>query len=151
MDRRYHVPPSRNTQPLSSIIWDKFSDRRMALHNSSFRTLFLASPLWLQSPLQPHHYPAPPAPIYVVGIHISDPLEQELPAPDLYSITDGKNRSRINTASQRHRQAYKTGFQQEMARIQEEFLRVRSSLLALQTHQSIVDGLNRQAGLLSAS
>ena len=72
LDRRYHVPPSRNVQPLSIIIWDKFSDRQIALHKSSFRTLFLASPLWLQSPLQPHHYPAPPAPIYVAGIHILD-------------------------------------------------------------------------------
>ena len=87
----------------------------------------------------------------VVGIHVSDPLEQELPTPDLYSITDGKTRSRINTASKNHRNAYRTGFQQEMARIQEEFLRVRSPLLTLQTNQSIVDGLNRQSALAAGA
>ena len=32
LDRRYHVPPSRNVQPLCSMIWDKFSDRRIPLH-----------------------------------------------------------------------------------------------------------------------
>lgn len=87
----------------------------------------------------------------VVGIHVSDPLEQELPAPDLYSITDGTRRSRINTASSQHRSAYRTGYQREMARIQEEFLRVRSPLLTLQTNQSIVDGLNRQSTMMAGS
>ncbi|MDA0978532.1 MAG: DUF58 domain-containing protein [Proteobacteria bacterium] len=85
----------------------------------------------------------------VVGIHVSDPLEQSLPAPDLYTITDGISRSRINTASRRHREAYETGFQQRLAAIQEEFMRVRSPLITLQTHQSIVDGLNRQAAAMA--
>jgi hypothetical protein len=81
----------------------------------------------------------------VVGVHISDPLEQSLPTPDLYSITNGTERSRINTGNRRHREAYETGFRQQMAAIQEEFMRVRSPLLTLQTNQSIVDGLNRQS------
>ena len=87
----------------------------------------------------------------VIGIHISDPLEQDLPAPDLYSITDGSNRSRINTANKSHRIAYRTGYQQEMARVQEEFMRVRSPLLTLQTNQSIVDGLNRQSTAMAGN
>ncbi len=122
--------------------------RRVAKHGS---VIFVISDFANSNEASRVHFQPLARHNHVVGIHISDPLEQELPAPDLYSITDGRNRSRINTASQRHRQAYKTGFQQEMARVQEEFLRVRSSLLTLQTHQSIVDGLNRQAGLLSAS
>ena len=80
----------------------------------------------------------------VVGIHISDPLERQLPTPDLYSITNGTDSSRINTANRKHRDAYESGFQQQMAMIQEEFMRVRSPLLTLQTHQSIIEGLNRQ-------
>ena len=43
------------------------------------------------------------------------------------------------------RDAYERGFQQQMAAIQEEFMRVKSPLLALQTHQPILAGLNRQA------
>lgn len=81
----------------------------------------------------------------VIGIHVSDELERQLPAPDMYSITNGVDRTRINTANRHHRTAYEQGFQQQLAGIQEEFLRVKSPLLTLQTHQSIVDGLNRQS------
>ena len=81
----------------------------------------------------------------IVGIHISDPLERELPAPDIYSITDGTRRSRINTASQRHRDAYREGYAARMSRIEAEFMRVRSPLLKLDTATPIVDDLNRQA------
>ena len=42
----------------------------------------------------------------IVGIHISDHLERELPRPDYYTITDGQSRARINTASKKHRTAY---------------------------------------------
>ena len=80
----------------------------------------------------------------VVGIHISDPLERELPTPDLYTITNGRDRSRINTANRTHRETYAASYQQQLARIQEEFMRVRTPLITLSTNQSIVDGLNRQ-------
>ena len=83
----------------------------------------------------------------VIGVHVSDPLEQQLPQPDMYSITNGIERTRINTASRRHRDAYEAGFQQQLARIQSEFLRVKSPLLMLQTQQSIVEGLNRQTSI----
>ncbi len=85
----------------------------------------------------------------VVGIHISDPLEHTLPTPDLYSITNGVQRARINTASRKHRDAYEAGFKNQFSTIQEEFLRVKSPLMALQTNQSLVDGLNTPKGLVS--
>jgi len=81
----------------------------------------------------------------LIGIHISDPLEQSLPRPDLYTITDGVQRSRINTVSRKHRDAYTQSFQQRIATVQEEFMRVKSELLALRTDLSIVEGLNRQS------
>ena len=80
----------------------------------------------------------------VVGIHISDALEQQLPTPDLYSITNGTERTRINTASGKARDAYERGFQQKIAAIQEEFMRVKAPLLMLQTQQPILAGLNHQ-------
>lgn len=80
----------------------------------------------------------------VVGVHISDPLERELPTPDLYSITNGAQRARINTASRRHRDAYANDYQQQLIAIQEEFMRVKAPLLLLRTNQSLVEGLNRQ-------
>ena len=86
----------------------------------------------------------------VVGIHISDPLEKELPAQGVYSITDGRSRSRIDTANQRQREAYKNNFHEKLARVSEEFLRCRSPLLMLQTDRSIVGGLNSLASKVSA-
>ncbi len=85
----------------------------------------------------------------VIGVHISDPLEQHLPTPDVYSITNGRERSRINTGSRKHREAYELGYQQQVAAIQEEFMRVKSPLLMLNTSQSIVDGINRQTAAMN--
>lgn len=84
----------------------------------------------------------------VIGVHISDPLEQHLPTPDVYSITDGHSRSRINTGNRGHRASYEQAYRQQLANIQEEFLRVKSPLLMLDTSQSIVDSINRQSAVL---
>ena len=85
----------------------------------------------------------------LVGVHISDPLEQHLPTPDVYAITNGRERSRINTGNHKHREAYQLGYQQQLAAIQEAFMRVKSPLLMLNTSQSIVDGLNRQSAAVN--
>ena len=122
--------------------------RRVAKHGS---VIFIISDFASSNEATRVHFQPLARHNHVVGIHISDPLEQELPAPDLYSITDGQTRSRINTAGRRHRRAYRSAYQQAMAKIQEEFLRVRSPLLTLQTHQSIVEGLNRQSLTLMTS
>ena len=68
----------------------------------------------------------------LVGVHISDLLEAQLPAPDLYSITNGSQRSRINTANRQHRDLYASSFQKRLGALQDEFMRVKSPLLTLQ-------------------
>ncbi len=82
----------------------------------------------------------------VIGIHVADPLERALPSPDLYTITDGQHRRRINTADRKHREAYARQYQTQLGNIQQEFLRIKSPLLTLMTNQSPVDGLNRMVG-----
>ena len=77
----------------------------------------------------------------VLGIHVSDPLEQQLPAPDLYAISDGRQRTRINTASRRHRRAYAAGYQARYRQVEEAFLRVKAPLIALSTSEPLTDGL----------
>ncbi len=77
----------------------------------------------------------------VVGVHVSDPMELALPSPDLYTITDGATRARINTGIQRHRRAYESRFEQELARIRDEFARIRSPLVTISTSESHVSGL----------
>ena len=81
----------------------------------------------------------------VVGIHICDPLESHLPPPDIYSITDGERRARINTASKAHRRAYEAGYHQQLELIKDEFLRVKAPLISLRTDESIVDRINQQS------
>ncbi len=78
----------------------------------------------------------------VIGLHISDPLEKELPNPDLYTITDGSARSRIDTAVQRHRKAYQEQYLAGLDIIRAEFARIRSPLIELSTEQSLVSSLS---------
>lgn len=78
----------------------------------------------------------------VFGLHISDPLEQSLPAPDLYSITNGAQSLRINTAGRKQREAFAAGFQARYQQIEAEFRRVKSPLIPLTTSSSLVEGLN---------
>ena len=46
----------------------------------------------------------------IVGIHVSDQLERDLPQPDNYTITDGQSRARINTANKKNRTAYRDAY-----------------------------------------
>ena len=85
----------------------------------------------------------------LVGVHISDPLERALPSPGLYSITNGTLRARINTASSRHRDAYAKEFESRLSIIEEEFMRVKSRLITLQTGQSLMHGLSTLQGAAS--
>ena len=78
----------------------------------------------------------------VVGIHISDPLEQALPRPDLYTITNGETRSRINTAIQRHRREYEKQYQLNLEAIGAEFARIKSPLIELATDQPVISTLS---------
>jgi uncharacterized protein (DUF58 family) len=77
----------------------------------------------------------------IVGIHISDPLERELPQPNLYTITDGETRARINTADRHYRTQYHEGFAQRLAQVRANFARARSPLLELSTDQPVVESL----------
>lgn len=77
----------------------------------------------------------------IVGIHISDLMERELPRPDLYTITNGAERMRINTANPRHREQYRQRFQGQLDAIRGEFLKVRSPLLEILTHEGLIDTL----------
>lgn len=77
----------------------------------------------------------------VVGIFISDPLEQQLPVPDLYTITNGAALARIDTTQKRSRQRYAEQFQQHINRVETEFNRIRAPLIQLRTHENPVAGL----------
>ncbi len=85
----------------------------------------------------------------IVGVLIYDPLEKTLPPPDIYTITDGENKARINTANRRYRKQYGKMWEDHLSRIRSEFARIRSPLLELSTAdplvQSLASGLAEQA------
>lgn len=80
----------------------------------------------------------------LVGIHISDLLERELPRPDLYTITNGTDRVRINTANKRFRADYQLGFDEQVNALRREFTRQKSPLFELQTHEPMISSLAQQ-------
>ncbi|UZK03289.1 DUF58 domain-containing protein [Venatoribacter cucullus] len=69
----------------------------------------------------------------VIALHISDPLEQQLPPPGLYPLTDGQRRLLLDTASVSARQTYQQAFQQQLQQLREQLLQLQIPLLALST------------------
>ena len=120
--------------------------RRVARHGS---VIYLISDLAGFTPESRVHLQPLALHNQLVGIHVSDPLEASLPSPDLYSITNGKQHLRINTASRSNRDAWEQSCKARLADIQEEFLRVKSPLLFLQTGDSLVSTLNAAGNLAS--
>jgi|TARA_B100000315_G_scaffold260906_1_gene327142 uncharacterized protein (DUF58 family) len=77
----------------------------------------------------------------IVGMHISDEMERSLPAPDLYTITDGMDRTRINTADPAHRTTYREDFRQRAALVGDEFKKNNAPFFELQTHEPVIDSI----------
>lgn len=77
----------------------------------------------------------------VVGIHVSDILERDLPAPDLYTITNGERRARINTADRSNRTQYQAMFKSRLDFTRNTFARAKAPLLELMTHEPVVSSL----------
>ncbi|MEX0942448.1 MAG: DUF58 domain-containing protein [Pseudomonadales bacterium] len=74
----------------------------------------------------------------IVGIHVSDKLEQELPKPDLYMITDGEHRTRIDTTDRSYRKEYHSTFEQRLEHTRSSFARIKAPLIAIMTHEPLV-------------
>lgn len=77
----------------------------------------------------------------IVGLHISDEMERSLPAPNLYTITDGIDRTRINTADPEHRQRYRNYFNQRLEQIRAEFKKINAPIFELLTHEPLIDAI----------
>lgn len=80
----------------------------------------------------------------IVGIHVSDLLERELPKPDLYMITNGQQRVRLNSADRRYRNRYHENFQARIDTLRSTFARMRAPLFELMTHEPVIESLTSQ-------
>lgn len=77
----------------------------------------------------------------IVGVHISDPMEHQLPKPDLYTITNGDARVRINAANRHFRTKHREQFAARIAWLRTELGKLRSPLLELGTAEPVVASL----------
>jgi len=58
---------------------------------------------------------------HLAAIRVYDPLEESLPPPDVYSVTDGREVSRVNSGSESTRQKYADDFAYRTAQLQSVF------------------------------
>ena len=80
----------------------------------------------------------------VMAVHVTDPLESELPPPERYTITNGLNRIQISTDN-RNRQAFRSAYEDHVAHVKTTFTRIGAEFLTLSTRDPIVDSLHRRA------
>ncbi len=80
----------------------------------------------------------------VALIHISDPLEQELPPPDRYTITDGVTRSVLSTSDARARQKYRDDFLAHTRALEAVCNVTRSQFISLSTNEAAVTRLGER-------
>jgi uncharacterized protein (DUF58 family) len=79
----------------------------------------------------------------VVCCMIYDALEESLPIPGIYSITDGSRKGALNTHSNKARNRYKQQFQQRMEKLESEFDRLKIQLIKIRTNQLVVEQIRQ--------
>jgi uncharacterized protein (DUF58 family) len=77
----------------------------------------------------------------VTCLFIYDALEENLPIPGVYSITDGHQRSTINTYRKSIRSLYHEQFEDRLDILSNEFTKMKVPLIALRTDQVVLDQL----------
>ena len=77
----------------------------------------------------------------IMGIMVSDQMETELPAPDLYTITNGEQRIEINTSIEKNRSAYHSAHELHTSRVFDQFARLKAPVLTVDTGGDAVSQL----------
>ena len=79
----------------------------------------------------------------VICCMVYDALEETLPVPGFYAITDGAKKGSINTHSGKARIRYREQFKQRMSDLETELDRLRIRLLKLRTNQLVVEQIRQ--------
>ncbi len=79
----------------------------------------------------------------VVCCFVYDALEENLPVPGFYSITDGQRKGTLNSYSQTARQTYQQNFQERMGALQSELVKLQVPFLKLRTNQLVVEQIRQ--------
>jgi len=75
----------------------------------------------------------------VVCCMVYDALEESLPVPGLYSITDGTRKGALNTHNAKARSRYREQFRERMARLEGELDRLQIRLIKMRTNDLVVE------------
>ena len=75
----------------------------------------------------------------VICCLIYDVLEEDLPVPGIYSITDGSRKGALNTHNSKARQRYKDQFQERMQFLESELDKLQIRLIKMRTNQLVVE------------
>jgi uncharacterized protein (DUF58 family) len=79
----------------------------------------------------------------VVCCYVHDMLEENLPVPGYYNITDGREKGTLNTFSKKARENYQNLYQQRLDQLQAELNRLKIPLLTLRTDQPVVERIHQ--------
>lgn len=79
----------------------------------------------------------------VVCCFVYDALEENLPVPGYYSITDGANKGTLNTFSTKARQTYQENFKTRMETLQGNLVKLQIPFLKLRTNQLVVEQIRQ--------
>jgi hypothetical protein len=77
----------------------------------------------------------------VTCVMVYDALEEELPLPGVYSITDGESRASIDTHSKSVRELYHEQFADRVAGLEAEFTRMKIPFIPLKTSDRVLEQL----------
>jgi len=75
----------------------------------------------------------------VVCCFVYDALEEQLPVPGIYSITDGSKKGALNTFSSRARTRYREQFRERLRRLEGELDKLQIRLIKMRTNQLVVE------------
>jgi uncharacterized protein (DUF58 family) len=75
----------------------------------------------------------------VVCCLVYDALEETLPVPGIYSITDGSRKGAINTHNSKARARYREQFKERMQYLEGELDKLQIRLVKMRTNQLVVE------------
>ena len=70
-------------------------------------------------------------------MHVFDPIETQAPRPNIYSITDGFERIRINTNNKEFAKSYSKHYENKLEKIHSNFSDINSPVISVSTGESI--------------
>lgn len=75
----------------------------------------------------------------VICCMIYDALEESLPVPGIYSITDGGRKGALNTHSNKARNRYKDQFKQRIEGLESDLDKLKIRLIKIRTNETVVE------------